>query len=189
MIQAVQLLDTKWDDARTFYFQAFREHFTDADLTPAALVAICDSVRADVQSFGRELMTKYFAEADGQEYLLKLSEHPAADLQLFATNYLERYAANNVERLRTLQPYFVSVLSRVNRARVAKARVLKFLATEASRNNEAAKIVAEILTRQSVTMAIGDKAKTIETMLSIHQQFPTIDVPLQLQTVEVRHAI
>ena len=189
MMQAVQLLETKWDDARTFYFQAFREHFTAADLTPAALVAICDSVRADVQSFGRELITKYFAEADGQEYLLKLSEHPAADLQLFATNYLERYAANNIERLRILQPYFVSVLSRVNRARVAKDRVLKFLATEAGKSNEAAKIVAEILTRQSVTMAIGDKARTIETILSIHQQFPTIDVPLQLQPVEVRHAI
>ena len=124
-----------------------------------------------------------------QAYLLKLSEHPAADLQLLATNYLERYAANNIEWLRTLQPYFVSVLSRVSRARVAKARVLKFLATEASQNNEAASIVAEILTRQSVTMAIGNKDKTIETMLSIHQQFPTIDVPLQLQTVEVRHAI
>ena len=189
MMQAVQLLDTKWEESRAFYFQAFREHFTGEDLTPATLVAMCDSVRPDVQSFGRELITKYFAEADGQEYLLKLSEHPSADLQLFATNYLERFAADDATRLRSLTPYFVSVLSRVNRARVAKDRVLNFLANEASKSAEAAAIVAQILTRQSVTMAIGDKAKTIEAMLNIHQQFPTIDVPLQRQTAEVRHAI
>ena len=189
MMQAVQLLDTKWDDARTFYFQAFRDHFTSADLTPATLIAMCDSVRPDVQSFGRELITKYFAEADGQEYLLKLSEHPAADLQLFATNYLERYAADDAARLQTLAPYFVSVLSRVNRARVAKDRILNFLSNEAGKSAEAASIVAQILTRQSVTMAIGDRATTIETMLKLQQQFPTIDVPLQRQTVEVRRAI
>jgi predicted DNA-binding WGR domain protein len=189
MMQAIQLLDTKWDDARAFYFQAFREHFTQDDLTPNALVAVCDSVRIDVQSFGRELITKYFADAAGPEYLLKLSEHPSPDLQLFATNYLERFAANDVTRLQALTPYFISVLSRVNRARVAKDRVLSFLAAEAIKSDAAANIVAHILTRQSVTMAIGDKATVIETMLSLHQHYPALELPLQIKHAEVRHAV
>lgn len=189
MRQAVQLFDTKWDDARAFYFQAFREHFTGADLSPTTLVAICDSVRADVQSFGRELITKYFAEADGQEYLLKLSEHPSAALQLFATNYLERFAANNAERLQALTPYFISVLSRVNRARVAKDRVLNFLAAEANKSAASAAIVANILTRQSVTIAIGDKATAIETMLTLQRQHPTLALPLTVKPVEVRRGV
>ncbi len=189
MMQAVHLLDTKWDDARAFYFQAFREQFTQDDLTPNALVAVCDSVRADVNSFGRELITKYFAEAAGPEYLLKLSEHPSPDLQLFATNYLERFAANDVARLQALTPYFISVLSRVNRARVAKDRVLSFLAAEAQKSDAAAAIVANILMRQSVTIAIGDKATAIETMLGIRQQYPAIDLPLQVKPAEVRHAV
>lgn len=189
MMQAVHLLDTKWEDARNFYFQAFRENFTQDDLTPKVLVAVCDSVRPDVQKFGRELITKYFAEAAGQEYLLRLSEHPAPDLQLFATNYLERFAANDATRLQALMPYFISVLSRVNRARVAKDRVLSFLAAEAQKSAAAAAIVANILTRQSVTLAIGDKATAIETMLSIRKQYPTIELPLQVKPAEVRHAV
>jgi hypothetical protein len=79
-----------------------------------------------------------------------------------------------------LQPYFVSVLARVNRARTAKSRVLAFLATEAHKSAEAAALVADILTRQSVTMAIGDKAATIETMLAIRRAYPTIALPLQV---------
>lgn len=189
MMQAIQLLDTKWEDARAFYFQAFREHFTPDDLTPNALVAVCDSVRADVQRFGRELITKYFDEAAGQDYLLKLSEHPSPDLQLFATNYLERFAANDAARLQALTPYFISVLSRVNRARVAKDRVVSFLAVEAIKSDAAATIVAHILTRQSVTMAIGDKATAIETMLNLHRHYPAIEVPLQIKHAEVRHAV
>jgi hypothetical protein len=110
-------------------------------------------------------------------------------LQLFATNYLERFAANDAARLQALTPYFISVLSRVNRARVAKDRVLNFLAAEAIKSDAAAKIVAHILTRQSVTMAIGDKATAIETMLTLHQHYPALALPLQIKPAEVRHAV
>jgi hypothetical protein len=107
-------------------------------------------------------------------------------LQLFATNYLERYAAGDVTRLRELRPYFISVLARVNRARVAKSRVITFLAAEAHKSAEAAALVAEILTRQSVTMAIGDKAVTIETMLAIRRAYPAIPLPIQVQPTQQR---
>jgi predicted DNA-binding WGR domain protein len=189
LMQAVHLLDSKWDDARKFYFAAFREHFTAAEFTPSVLVSICDSARADAQQFGRELITRYFAESDGQEYLLKLSEHPSADLQTFVTNYLERYAVNDPARLRGLKHYFISVLSRVNRARVAKSRVLTFLSAEAAKSEEAAQIVAEILTRQSVTLAIGDRAAAIETMAQIRRCYEAVSLPIQLKPVQVRHAV
>ena len=85
-------------------------------------------------------------------------------------------------------PYFVTVLCQVNRGRVAKQRVFAFLEAEAQKNEEAARIVAEILTRQSVTMAIGDKATAIQTMLIIHQTYPQIPLPIQIKPVaEVRN--
>src|SRR5262249_1256882 len=158
--------------SRAFWIDTFSTLFTAGDFTPGILVSICDSVREDVQKFGRTLITKYFEEEAGQEYLLKLSEHPSADLQLFATNYLEGYAANNPDRLKELTPYFVSVLSRVNRGCVAKKRILAFLAAEAQKSEAGARVVAEILTRQSVTIAIGDKAAAIETMLRIQRTYP-----------------
>ncbi len=189
MPSAVKLLDAKWEDSRAFAFGFFRDNFTGAELTPPILVSICDSVREDVQQFGRELITRYFAEEHGQEYLLKLSEHPSEALQLFATNYLERFAAGDIERLEQLRPYFVTVLSRVNKGRVAKSRCLAFLQQEALADERAAGVAADILTRQSVTMAIGDKASMIEAMVQIGRAYPALELPITEREVEVRRGV
>ena len=187
MLSAVRLLESKWDDSREFVHRIFTTEFTDENWTPAVMVSICDSIRDDVRQFGRDLVMRYFQESYGEDYLLKFSEHPSADIQLFATNYLESYAANNPERLRELMQYFVTVLCQVNRGRVAKQRVFGFLEAEAQKSEVAARVVAEILTRQSVTMAIGDKAMAIQMMLKISQLYPGIELPILVkEVVEVR---
>ncbi len=188
MLFAVRLLEVKWDDSREFAQRVFHTHFTAEDWTPDVMVSICDSVRDDVRQFGRDLVSRSFQQSYGQEYLLKFSEHPSADMQLFATNYLENYAEDNPARLRELTPYFISVLCQVNRGRIAKQRVFAFLETEANKSEESARIVANILTRQSVTMAIGDKATAIQTMLKIHRAYPQLSLPIQVHPVsEVRN--
>ena len=60
----------------------FRKNFTAKELTPEILIAICDSVNEETQKFGRDLLLEYFEEENGVEYLLKLSEHPSAAMQL-----------------------------------------------------------------------------------------------------------
>lgn len=177
---AIKILDASWDDSRQFAFEYFRT-FDEHEFSPDVLVAVCDSVRPDVQAFGRELVTRFFQESQGHEYLLRLSEHPSADVQLFATNYLERFAAGNLERIALLEPYFLGVLSRVNRGRVAKARVFAFLHAEAARSPEAAALVARLMTRQSLTMAIGDKAASIEAMVTVRHRFPDIPMPVTIK--------
>jgi len=189
MVDAVRILDARKDDSRQFAFQLFRDQFLDEELTPDVLISICDSVRPDVQQFGRELVTRRFDEAHGPEYLVKLSEHPAASMQLFASNFLVQYAGDDLDRLRQLTPYFVSVLSRVNRGRIARDRVLAFLEQWAGENEEAAGVVAEILTRQSATCAIGDKARAIQIMVEIGDRYPQIALPIQVQPVEVRGGV
>ncbi|MEM7343088.1 MAG: hypothetical protein AAF485_02505, partial [Chloroflexota bacterium] len=186
---AIRWLDSNWEDSRHFGFDFFRTQLTSEDFTPAILVSICDSVRPDVQQFGRALVTTYFEEADGQDYLLKLSEHPSAEMQRFATTYLEGYATDHLDRLQTLKPYFISVLSRVNKARVAKSHVMAFLLSESLKSEAAAQLVIEILTRQSATIVIGDKANTIEALLKIHQTYPHLSVPIRVREPEVRHAV
>ncbi|HNN97465.1 MAG TPA: hypothetical protein PKI03_34590, partial [Pseudomonadota bacterium] len=158
-----------------------REEFSERDYTPAILVGICDSIKPDVQALGRELISRYFQSENGPEYLLKLSEHPSTDLQLFATNYLETYAGSQIDRLRALRHYFVSVLSRVNQARLAKARVHAFLRAEALKSAEAAAVVVEILTRVSATAAIGERARAIESLLAIAVVHPTIPLPISVR--------
>lgn len=187
MLSAVRLLEAKWEDSREFAARIFRTELTDQDWTPEIMVSLCDSIREDVRQFGRDLVIRYFQDECGQDYLLKFSEHPSADMQLFATNYLESYAASDSERLRELAPFFVAVLSRVNKGRVAKKRVFAFLDAEAQKSEQSAKVVAEILTRQSATIAIADKATAIQTMLKIRRSYPQLDLPIQIKpVVEVR---
>ncbi|MGL5875790.1 MAG: WGR domain-containing protein [Xenococcaceae cyanobacterium] len=182
MLSAVRLLEAKWQDTKDFARKIF-SNLTSENWTPELIIYVCDSVYEEVRSFGRNKAIEHFQTDYGKEYLLKFSEHPSADMQIFATNYLENYAANNLDRLIKLTPYFITVLSRVNKGRIAKQRIFQFLDKQAQNNQAAAKIVAEILTRQSVTIAIGDKANAIQIMLKIQKKYPDISLPIQQKKI------
>ncbi len=179
LAEAVRLCDAKWDDVRDFSFDFFREKINEEYWTPEILVSICDSVKPMVQQFGKELITKHFKEENGEQYLLQLSQHPTKELQSFATNYLERFATDKPEHIKKLKHYFITVLSGVNKSRVAKKRIFDFLKNEGMKNAGVAKIVAEVLERQSATMAIGDKARCIHIMRDLQQHFDGLEVPLE----------
>ena len=161
---AARLMDTGFEDTISFAETYFRNEITEDDWTPDALISLCDSPRSEMQDFGRELITRFFKDENGQEYLLKLSQHPTTELQTFATNYLERFAAGDIEKIRKLQPYFITVLSQINKGRVAKARVLRFLETEALADRAVAELIMPILNRVSATVAIRDKSQYILSM-------------------------
>jgi HEAT repeat protein len=182
----VNILDTDWEDARIFGRKFFGEWLEPNELSPAILINICDSNRPDVRKFGRDLVSRCFQTQDGEEYLVKLSEHPVNDMQLFATQYLETYASGNVERLKELTPYFTRVLGQVNRAKVAKGRIYSFLDREAIKSETAAKLIAEILIRQSALIAIGDRAKSIEILCKIHSAYPHLSLPIAVKPVPIK---
>jgi hypothetical protein len=189
MATASRLVDARWEDSRQFAFGLLRDAFHRGQLTADILVSFCDSVRPDVQAFGREMITRLFEEKDGPEYAVKLSEHPSTSMQMFAANFLEQYAGTSTERLRQLGFYFHSVLSRVNQGRVAKERVLGFLEKAAEAGPDSARVVAEVLGRQSATIAIGDRARAIQILTRIHAAHPDVKVPLSIKPVEVRNGV
>ncbi|MBO9199474.1 MULTISPECIES: hypothetical protein [Niastella] len=182
---AVKLLDSKWADTRQFAMQFFREQFTENDWTPEALIALADSVKPDIEAYGRELITKFFTTEHGTTYLLKLTQHPSESMQLFATNYLERFAADDVERIQSLEFYFRSVLTRVNKSRIAKNRIYHFLLTEGRKSEAAAKLIGAILSDVSAIAAIGDKAKCIDVLLQLRSLYE-VETPLKVKEVETR---
>ncbi len=186
LLAATMIMGSKWEDSRKFGFKLFGELLQPAELNPAVVISICDSNRDDVRKFGRDLVGSCFQARDGLEYLLKFSEHPATDMQLFASQYLEDYAADNLDRLQELMPYFVRVLAQVNRARVAKQRIFAFLTTEAIKSESAAKLIVEVLTRQSVSIAIIDRTHAVETLLKIHQLYPNLSVPITVKPLPVK---
>ncbi|MDJ1183991.1 WGR domain-containing protein [Roseofilum casamattae] len=186
-LAAVRLLEAKWEDSQTFAREFFQQHFTDTDWTPEVMVLVCDSIREEVREFGRQLVNRTFTEACGADYLLKFSEHPSTDMQSFASGYLHNYAVDNPERLQDLTPYLITVLSQVNKGRVAKQNVFNFLEQEAMKSEAAAEVIARVLTRQSATMAIADKAQCLQLMVRLRQCYPNIILPIQIKPVtEVR---
>lgn len=178
--RALGILDVKWDDSREFAFNFFQTEFTDEDWDTDCLVGIADSVRPDVENFGKNLIMKFFKKEHGLEYLTKLSQHPSQNIQLFVTSYLEEYATDHPEKLKELNFYFRSVLSRVNRARIAKNRIFTFLEKEGRKNTESAEIVTAILDDLSATTAIQDKAKCINIISELKMIYPQLNVHLQL---------
>jgi predicted DNA-binding WGR domain protein len=186
LLITVLVLESSWEDARIFGQEFFGELLQPSDLTPSIVISICDSNRADIRRFGRDLVSRCFQDQDGQSYLLKFSEHPATDMQLFATQYLETHVANHPDRLQELMPYLMRVLAQVNRARVAKQRIFAFLNAEAVKSEAAARVIAEVLTRQSATIAITDRARALETLLRIHRAYPHVSVPIQVKPVAVK---
>lgn len=181
----LRILNSKWQESREFGVDFFRQHFTEQDWSPTIIIGICDSNQDDIQRFGRELITDFFEEGHGLEYLIKLSQHPSRNVQLFTTNYLTGYA-DSLEKLEKLRPYFLTVLSTVYRGRVAKDRVIAFLLTEGLKSEAAASFVAEIFERQSVTHAITDKAAYLEAMCAIHSRFPAVALPIMVQSPPVK---
>ncbi|MGB0848545.1 MAG: hypothetical protein ACPGSM_17575, partial [Thiolinea sp.] len=182
----LRLLETGWDDTRQFAIAYFREQFSAEDWTDDHLVFLCDSTRDDVQRLGRDLLREHFRAERGEAYLLKLSQHPTRNVQLFATEFLQDYAGDKPEVIRQLKSYFITVLSAVNRGRVAKDRVLDFLLAEAGKHSKVAVLLSEILDRQSVTVAIQDKGEFIQAMLALSAQYPDLKLPLQTIAPPVR---
>ena len=181
--EALRLLDAKWADSRAFGFDFFEKHYKAGDWTPALLVSVCDSTRTDVQAFGKKMIQRFFQEENGVDYLLQLSQHPSVALQLFATTYLDKYAANNPQHFIQLKPYFKTVLCQLQKGGAAKKKVFDFLAQEARNNKMLAAHIIEIVDEVILTIGIRDKARCIQILHAIRKTYPELASVLELQQV------
>lgn len=180
------LLETSWTDSRERAFQFFRETVDDSAWTPESLVAICDSTQTEAQSFGREMITRRFQDADGPFFLSQLSQHPSTELQIFASNYLMRFAVDHPDRITILEPYFRTVLSKIGAGRTAKKRIFTLLEQEALKDENTAHLVTTLLDRLSATIAIEDKATCIHILLKITARWPSLATPLKPLSPKLR---
>ncbi|MES2264961.1 MAG: hypothetical protein V4724_41225 [Pseudomonadota bacterium] len=170
--QALRLFDSRFDDTREFASAFFSATCSRDDWTPLLLVNLCDHLDPAAQRFGRAMITTHFDVADVTEYMVKLSQHPSANMQLFVSAWLESASAGDAGKLQRLEPYFLSVLSQVNRGRVVKSRVQAFLREQASLSEDIAGFVSRLFARQVLTVAIADKAQYIEGLRAIQQRYP-----------------
>lgn len=177
---ALGLLESEWPATREFGFAWFRQNYSSQHWTPDLIVTLCDSNREDVQAYGRELLQTFFQHEQGEAYLLKLSQHPSLTVQTFVTHFFEEYAAGKPAVILALKPCFLTILSQVNRGRVAKDRTLAFLTQQAAASPMVLEMVAALLTRLSLTVVQKDKAPLIKVMLQLQRQYPHLNLPLEI---------
>lgn len=170
-----RLVDSTWEDTRVFAMDLIAKL---GALSADAIIAICDSIRPEVQALGKQLLFAQFQTADAGKYLVRLAEHPSPNLQLLVSGLLEHHLQGDLVRLEALVPYLVTVLSQVNRGRVAKERVMALVRREAARSVEGARILAPLLDRQSATIAVTQKHPLIATMVEVHHVFPDVALPI-----------
>ena len=179
-VAIAKLVDTAWDDTRAFAVAVIREEL--GGLSADAIIAICDSIRPEVQAFGAELLRAQLATGDAGHYVVRLAEHPSIAIQRLVSELLEHHvladAGPGLDRLRAIAPYLITVLSQVNRGKLAKQRVIDLLRRAATRSHEAAAIVAPILERQSATQAITQQQPLIAAMVDLRARFPDIALPI-----------
>lgn len=183
--EAVRILDNRWDDTRAqaiALFAAFAADFW----TSERVVAVCDQVYHDVQQFGRELVLRGFEHGEGEHYLLQLSQHPANNVQLFVSNFLQQYASDKPATLLQLQGYFNTVLSQVNRGRLVKDRVIAFLFSESGKDEQVARMVAALFTDQSLSRVIADKSRYIKTLFELQNRYGIQQTPVRVIAPAVR---
>ena len=181
--QAAELLplaDAAFDDARAAASSWFGERLPDAALSTELLIAWVDHPREWVQALGRQRLVRHMDAAEASLCLTRLSQHPSPQVQLFVTQWLLELPADDAPalagRLRALKPYFLAVLSQVQRGRTAKSRVIAFLRSHVA-SPETATVVAEIFARQVVTASLTDKPQFIAGLRDIAARHPEIDLP------------
>ncbi len=182
-VEALRLLDVKWANCRQFGFAFFDQHYKAGDWSPELLVSTCDSTRPDVQEFGKKMMVKFFDEGKGEAYLMQLSQHPNVSLQLFATNYLQDFAAGKLPNFIQLKRYFKTVLCGLYKGGTTKKRIFDFMESEALNNKEIAGHAVEILNEVALTVAIRDKARCIQVLHRIRRAYPELGSVLEIETV------
>ena len=184
LLEAVKITDAKWEDSRSFAYQYFDTHITD-EWTPEILISLCDCNRVEVQQYGKRLINRFFQEANGQEYMLKLSQHSNTDMQLFVSGYLDKYAAGDIERINELTYYFSAVLSQVSKGRASKERAFQFIRREAMKDEAVAKWTITLLSRIALTISVTDKAHCISLLHDIQSKYKHLETGITIAQIPV----
>ncbi|MEL6987520.1 MAG: hypothetical protein AAGK97_06780, partial [Bacteroidota bacterium] len=184
--EAINILDTDWETTRQFGRDYFDQHFTAEDWEPNLIIALCDNVRPETQDYGTRILGKYFNEEHGIKYLTALSEHPDPIIELYSTNYLNKYAFNNPSALEKLKPYFIRSLSAINTRRVAKQRVFHFLEKQSKESADAAAYVTEILNELVGTIVVQENENYVSLLYELKQKHPDLDINIEKVPLEIR---
>lgn len=180
---ALQIFNSNWQDVIDWGCVYFEKHIDAKNWTVDMLVYVCDHVKEQVQAFGRSMITKHFSDEKGLPLLLKLQEHPTQNMQFFVTNYLEKYASDNIPVILKLETYFKTTLFYINTKRATKTRVYAFLEKESAKSKEIALMTVRILSSILGSKIMTDRDRVLDILLLIAETHEEIEIPLLIKEI------
>ena len=186
-VALAKLVDSQWDDTRAFAIAFIRDEVGGDKLGADAIITICDSIRPEVQDLGKALLLAAIPRSRRRQVSRAARRASVDESAVARLGPARSLRVRRSTSCAPLVPYFATVLSQVNRGRVAKERVIALLRREAAQAAPSTpRVLAPLLDRQSATIAITQKHPIIATMVDVHHLYP--DVPLPISVVPPKGA-
>jgi len=174
----LKLLESNWEDTVEFAFKFLDENFSPGDFTVDICFYLCDSNEKVVQDFGKKKMKDYIERGEKADFI-RLAEHPDMNIQEFVLDIIITLPGE-VEKIKTLMPFFRTILFRVNRGRKMKDKLFLYLKTAAMGNAFIAAEVVALLEDYSVTMTGGDFSVCLEIMTGLKSRYPYVKSSVEI---------
>ncbi len=171
MTELTELAESKWDITREFAFNMLEEHFSVNQFTSDILLKLYDSNYKDVQEFSMKILGKYISEGYHVEFI-KFTEHP--DIKEFALELIIKNLSPEPDNIKTLMPFFRSILFNVNKCRKAKDKLFKYMGKIAIENAFIATEIMILLEEFAQTMTERDFSDCLTIMTGIITTYPYI---------------
>lgn len=177
------LFNSRWPEARAFA-QACYSQLAASAWTIPTLLLLCDHTQPEAQALGRQLLTQHFDPTQIARLLPQLAQHPSIPMQTFVAQALVSHVDvlpehnDPADLIEQLAPYLLTVLSHVNRSRVAKDAVQQWLTRLSTRSPKAARAVATLYSRLVLSDAQCDRTVYVQALNQLHNQYPEQASPL-----------
>ncbi len=169
------LAESEWADTRTFAFDVLRERVDLQTVGLDAYVGLCDSNRADVQQFGREVVLRDFDRLDVGELIARLSQHPAPPMRRFALDLVVGHLKEGFVALAKLEGFFRTALFDLWPSRNEKRAVVEFLEKRGLRDERQAEVASRVLGDFVRVKARRDFENALEALVRIKLTFPEVE--------------
>lgn len=171
------LFNSRWPEVRAFAQTRYGRLPAGAWTIPTLLL-LCDHTQPEAQALGRQLLTQHFDPTQIALLLPQLAQHPSIAMQTFVAQALVQHLDvlpeqdDPADLIGQLGPYLLTVLSHVNRSRIAKDAVHQWLNRLSARSPKAAQAVATLYSRLVLSDAQCDRTVYVQTLNKLHNQYP-----------------
>lgn len=177
------LAESEWADTRDFAFDLLR---TKVDLQALGIdgyVGLCDSNRAEVQHFGREVVLRDIDKLDMAELIHRLSQHPAPVIRRFALDLVVGHLKPGFVALARLEGFFRTCLYDLRPSRVEKRAVVDFLLTRGLLDERQAEVASRVLGDFVRTKGRQDFERALDALVRIRMEHPEVESRVAVQGV------